>query len=609
MRASIRLGLLLSAWGLFGCGDDGEGAAPPDRILTHALANFASDLETAPTWRKIAGRHQRLFTCKLSCRLEFELPPQVAIRGEKLVLTTGVWAPEPGAGARFRVEIDGLAIHDAPGRHGLRDALEIELPADRSPLARLVLDAQLVGDDSLAMWIEPTLVQRVARERLSPVDAWNLLLVTSDTTRLDELSVYGGPVPTPSLERLAQEGIRFDDVHSAAFGTLPSHATLFTSQHAREHGAIGNGWLLTSRVPTLAEALRQRGYTTAGFVSTTVLDRRLGLGRGFDLYDEPYTQQRRGNLTLALVSDWLNRNPLEPFFLFVHLYDPHQPYSPPPPFDALEGLNVDVAAVDQLLASLGPGKSGAVSADAVLRADRAALPAVGAVARARYRGEIAFVDAQLARLRALLEARGLLDRTLVVFTADHGENFLDRGPSLAFDHAGLHAEVTRLPLLMRFPDGRQAGTVSDRLTSSLDVAPTLLAALGVEPPEEWRGSSLLDADAESMLVLEASLGKEIAVRSKRFLYRALQAPWIDQPKPTRKLGYRPGRPEQLYEREPGQPERRNVFADGHPALPALRARLERFLSETPKASTRRLDDEEHLEALRALGYLDDPEEE
>ena len=182
---------------------------------------------------------------------------------------------------------------------GLRDALEIELPADRSPLARLVLDAQLVGDDSLAMWIEPTLVQRVARERLPPVDAWNLLLVTSDTTRLDELSVYGGPVPTPSLERLAQEGIRFDDVHSAAFGTLPSHATLFTSQYAREHGAIGNGWLLTSTAPTLAEALRQRGYTTAGFISTTVLDRRLGLGRGFDLYDEPYTQQRRGNLTLA----------------------------------------------------------------------------------------------------------------------------------------------------------------------------------------------------------------------------------------------------------------------------------------------------------------------
>ncbi len=329
MRVSIRLGLLLLAWGVFGSGNGGEGAGRADRILTYALANLASGSELAPTWQKLAGRHERLFSCEHSCRLEFELPADVARpRGEKLVLATGLWAPEPGAGGRFRIELDGLAIHDAPGRHGLRNHLEIQLPADRSPRARLVLDAQLVGDASRAMWIDPTLVQRVARERVPPEGSWNLLLVTSDTTRLDELSVYGGPVPTPSLERLAAEGIRFDDLHSVAFGTLPSHATLFTSQHAREHGAVGNGWVLTSRVPTLAEVLRQRGYTTAAFVSTKVLDRRLGLGRGFDLYDEAYGKQRRGDLTLALVANWLGRKPLEPFFLFVHLYDPHQPYSP-----------------------------------------------------------------------------------------------------------------------------------------------------------------------------------------------------------------------------------------------------------------------------------------
>lgn len=603
MLASALLCALLLASSLLGCGDDGVAPDPPARILTYPLVNRVADSTPPPVWQEFARGPERLFSCEQSCRLEFELPSQVAGR-ETLVLEIGLWAPSPGSGGRFRVELEGVTIHESLGRHGLRDRIEVGLPPTRPPLARLVLEARLLGQASRAMWFDPKLVQRVARERSAPKDAWNLLFVTSDTTRLDALSVYGGPVPTPSLERLAAEGIRFDAMHSVAFGTLPSHATMFTSQHAREHGAVGNGWVMTSAVPTLAEVLRARGYTTAAFVSSKVLDRRLGLARGFDQYDQPYRIQRRADLTLALVEAWLERRPIEPFFLFVHLYDPHQPYAPPAPFDALEGSGLDVAGVDRLLESLGPDRGGAVSGLAVLQAQPDALPAVAAVARARYQGEIAFVDSQLGRLWERLEAEGLFDRTLVVFAADHGENFLDRGPTLAFDHAGLHGEVTRLPLLMRFPDGRYAGTVSDRLSSSLDLAPTVVAALGGERPEGWRGSSLLDTPGAGMLVLEASRAKEIGVRSNRFLYRAMGEPWIGRPETTRNLGYRAGHPEQLYELEPGQSERGDIFRDDHPALPALRARLERFLRETPRAPTRRLGEPDQMEALGVLGYLD-----
>lgn len=594
---------------LLGCGAHPDTEPPPDRVLTRSLASRAHGAGAPLSWRKFAGRQQRLFTCEQSCRLQLELPDEVA-SGEALLLETGLWAPATGAGGSFRIELDGVVLHDAAGRHGLRDKLRIQLPADRAPLARLTLDARLAGDGSRALWFDPLLEWRIERERQAPEGSWNLLLVSSDTTRLDALSAYGGPAATPGLERLAAEGIRFDDLHSVAFGTLPSHATMFTSQSAREHGAIGNGWVITGGAPTLAEVLQERGYTTAAFVSTRVLEGRLGIGRGFDLYDEPHLDQRRGDLTVSLVESWLERGPVEPFFLFVHLYDPHQPYTPPPPFDALDGVGADVAAVDDLLASIDPKRQGrVVSGRAVLRADRSALPAVEKVARARYHGEIAFVDSQVARLRALLEAHDMFDDTLVVFTADHGENFLERGPAMAFDHAGLHAEVSRLPLLMRFPDGRLAGTVSGQLRSSLDLAPTLASALGVEVPEAWRGSPLLDGNKldegeASALVLEASRAREIAVRSKHFFYRALQPSAINNPGLTRDLGYRGGHPEQLYRRQAGASEQRDIIGEEQAALPTLRAHLEHFLRETPQAQTRRLDDEEHIEALKALGYLD-----
>ena len=568
--------------------------------MTRALANLDTTSAVAPTWVKLGGAPQRAFVCRESCRLAFELPPGAPDEGWTLRLQTARWAPQQPAGGRFRIALDGEVVHEAAGQHGRRNPVAVKVPASAT---ELVLEAEVDGQDAQALWIDPLLETSRPREGDAPEGAWNLLVVTSDTTRADDLSIYGGPVAMRALEGLAAEGVRFDDLHSVAFGTLPSHASLFTSQYAREHGAVGNGWRITSATPTLAEHLRGAGWATAAFVSSQALDHRLGIDRGFDRYDEPHGLQRRGDRTVALAERWLESAPAQPFFLFVHLYDPHQPYAPQPDFAGRHGSGADEASVGALLERLDPRGGGRIDADAVERADAAALPAVDAVARARYRDEIAFVDAQLERLLAGLEAGRLLDRTLVVFTADHGENFLDRGVALAFDHAGLNAEVTRLPLVLRFPDGRRAGTTSAEMRGSLDVAPTLLKALGVEAPPGWRGRSLFEPPERDYLLLEASHAKEIGVRTKSHLYRSMQAPWFGQPRPTRNLGYAPGAPEKLFARVPGGLERRDVFAPDHPALSALRARVDAFVEQTPRARTERLGDETHLEALRALGYV------
>ncbi|MFP3940102.1 MAG: sulfatase, partial [Thermoanaerobaculia bacterium] len=248
---------------------------------------------------------------------------------------------------------------------------------------------------------------------------YNLLLVTLDTTRADHLGAYGDAgAETPNLDRLAAGGLRFTDAVTPVPMTLPAHATLLTGLDPPGHGVRINGrFVLGQEHETLAEALRRAGYETAAFVSSFVLDRRFGLAQGFDRYDArlettraaafaPQTERSAEAVTDAAV-EWLEGRRAaggegRPVFLWVHYFDPHDPYEPPEPF-------------------------------ASRFADRP------------YAGEIAYVDRELGRLLASLERTGLAGRTVVVATADHGESLGEHGER--YHSRTLYEGAVRVPLI------------------------------------------------------------------------------------------------------------------------------------------------------------------
>jgi arylsulfatase A-like enzyme len=242
--------------------------------------------------------------------------------------------------------------------------------------------------------------------------------------------------------------------------TLPSHSSIFTGLYPFEHGVRNNGnFYLADRFPTLATVLKARGYHTGAFVSSFILDRRYGLEHGFDLYDDrmegEYAQvvtlqaERRGDRTALALGRFLDeraKEPQAPFFAWLHLYDPHEPYRPPRPFR-------DLFAQDP------------------------------------YDGEIAFTDAILASVLDRLRAGGLIDRTLVVVTADHGESLGEHGETThsMFVYEG----AIRVPLVLWRPGLVPAGRVVSDPARLVDVAPTVLELLGVPPPATPHARSLV----------------------------------------------------------------------------------------------------------------------
>lgn len=284
----------------------------------------------------------------------------------------------------------------------------------------------------------------------------NVLLVTLDTLRADRLGSYGhGAARTPVLDRLAGDGIRFAEVVAPVPLTLPSHTTLMASQRPPRHGVRDNaGFEVAGDATLLADLLSTQGYDTGAFVGAYVLHARWGLDRGFDVYDDdfdygapdstPGQVERRGDRVVEAALPWLERERDRPFFAWVHLYDPHAPYAAPEPF-----------------------------------ASRVADP---------YDAEVAFTDSLVGRLLEALEESGASDDTLVVVTADHGEGLDDHDEP---GHGLFVYDTTLLvPLLIRLPDRRQAGRVVDDQVRLLDVAPTLLALLGVEPHPSFEGLDL-----------------------------------------------------------------------------------------------------------------------
>ncbi len=300
----------------------------------------------------------------------------------------------------------------------------------------------------------------------------NILLVTLDTTRADALGCYGGdPKVSPNLDRIAGRSHLFERCETSVPQTMPSHTTIFSGLHPFNHGVRKNlAVLVGPDVPLIAEELRDLGYGTGAFVSSYVVDGRFGFKRGFDHYNGPDIRpsvgggmERRAGDTVRLAVEWI-ANRTSPWFVWVHLFDPHAPYEPPPPFS-------------------------------------------GRFADRPYAGEIAYMDNEVGRLIGSLVAKGLFDPALVIIAGDHGEALGEHGEET--HGILLYEATTRVPLLIHVPGQTEA--VRHRQPAGLvDIAPTLRDLLGITTPGD--GVSLLptlrgkNANADRILYMESLEG-------------------------------------------------------------------------------------------------------
>lgn len=289
----------------------------------------------------------------------------------------------------------------------------------------------------------------------------NVVLYVVDTLRADHLGVYGYRLPTsPVLDRWAAGGVVFERAYAPTSWTRPSMVSLFTGLDAISHGVEDRLDVIPGDVRLLSERLKAKGYATFAAVTNPNVLPAWGFGRGYDGYED---LDSVGQGTRAdVVSDFFARRMdalvgRQPFFVYLHVIDPHAPYDPPPPFDE--------------------------------RFPRSpAFPPHQSIGS--YDGEVAFVDTQFARILESLRSHGVEDDTMVVFVADHGEELFDHG---GFGHgAHLFEEVVRVPLVIRFPKGAHAGARVGALASLTDVTPTILRVVGEPTPPDLDGRDLTE---------------------------------------------------------------------------------------------------------------------
>ncbi len=436
----------------------------------------------------------------------------------------------------------------------------------------------------------------------------NVVVVSIDTLRADAVGAYGGPVATPTLDGLARDGVLFEEALAPAPETAPSHVTLFTGQEVQRHGVTRNGVPVPPGAATLAQAFQRAGYATGGFASSFILDARFGWARGFDVYDATFSKQRetlhlrrgfwsrfefdgfdrRAGDTNDAALAWLASAP-EPFFLFVHYFDPHAPYAPPHP----------------LLSRVPAAWAARVSAERIAgaRRERPRLTATDLAGAIRsYQAEVLYADAELGRLLAGLEAKGVAGRTLVAVTADHGEGLGQHG---TLDHApNVYQEQLRVPLVLRWPDGLRAGARVATPTGLVDLAPTLAELAGLPAFDAADGRSHAAAlragrEPEARPVLGRRRHYERAYRGNRGTKFFVQSGRFKYVRATED-------PDELYDLTEDPAERSNAIALHPDERARLSALLDAHLARTPDWDAEPFEvSEEVRRGLSALGYAEE----
>jgi arylsulfatase A-like enzyme/Flp pilus assembly protein TadD len=436
-----------------------------------------------------------------------------------------------------------------------------------------VIAAVGIAAGYLALRFLPGTLVEVPNAPARPGAASNVILITLDTLRSDRLSCYGSKlVDTPSIDAFAAEGVRFTNAASTVPLTLPAHASIMTGLYPPGHGVRDNvGTVLDERYPTLAELLAKAGWATGGFVSSFVLDRRWGIGRGFDHYFDDFdlrgmetastanmgSVQRDGAETVAAAVTWLDKRPADqPFFVWLHLYDPHEPYTPKEPFK-----------------SRYPGRP--------------------------YDAEVAYTDSLVGDFRRALEKRGLLDGSLVVITSDHGEGLDDHGERF---HGFLVYDTTiHVAMIVRLPSGDGAGRVVNRTVSHVDLLPTILDLVGLRVPEKLHGRSLAPLIAGQDVAWDRPVYSESLYPLLHYGWAPLRALRTDRFKlidvPRAELydfAQDPAEEQNLHGVKPTRARELTV------ALGRLRHRIESGTRPGGKAPEM---DERTVAQLRSLGYL------
>jgi arylsulfatase A-like enzyme/Flp pilus assembly protein TadD len=405
--------------------------------------------------------------------------------------------------------------------------------------------------------------QRPREAASRPLRPLNVVVITIDTLRPDHLHCYGyDRIETPTLDRIAQSGVLFEKGVTQTPLTPPSHASIFTGLNPPTHKVRDTGgFVLSPSIPTLASLLQQQGWDTAAFISSAVLKKRFGFDHGFEVYDDQMPRpgnaqdfledaERRAGDTVDHAVKWLDGRSDKPFFLWVHLYDPHAPYAPPSPF----------------------------------REQYKDRP---------YDGEIAYTDHEVGRLMESLRRKSPPEKTLVAVLSDHGESLGEHGE---YSHGVfLYDSTLRIAFLLAGP-GVPPGLRVPQQARTIDLLPTILELLSAPSPAGVEGASLVP--------LFSGKDAGTAVSYAETLYPKINLGWTElRAMRTNQWKYiRAPRPE-LYDLSRDPMESRNVLAEHPSEVRMLEARLD-AASHSPKSEKVETTpmDERTLEQLKSLGY-------
>lgn len=423
----------------------------------------------------------------------------------------------------------------------------------------------------------------------TPSPRGGIVLITVDTLRADVLGSYGGPVETPVMDAMAERGVLVERAYTPTPTTGPAHASLFTGLHPWRHRVLYNAVPLDETLPTLAEVLLDHGFRTAAFVSSYVLHPQFRFDRGFEDYrfeasipfnfHGQYIEEfyARGDETTLSARRWLLENASSkerPFFLWLHYFDPHAPWAPPPSYRVPPNDPVDLR-----YKTVPRGVGGPRRLAQMIRA---------------YRGEVRFVDAQVGRILETLRELDVQDRTTVILTSDHGEGLGDHGH---LNHnANLYGELIHVPLIIDGPDLPRGRRLQGQAQLE-DLFPTIVSLAGIESPRELDGVDLLPwiRGEQEHSPREVVLGRRQILRGSPDLYfqQAGNEKWIGIPS---EAGATFDLARDTHEQSPREVDR-------------LPSRLAESISDTLDDSTGGRPQEmdpRTRQALEALGYGEEP---